>query len=50
MDYYVEIVKDDTNEVVKSMGPMSEHRAEKVADGALINLDHEHYSVRTVQK
>lgn len=50
MDYYVEIVNDQTQEVVKAMGPMSEHSADKVADGASINLNHDDYFVRVVQR
>ena len=53
MQYYVEIKKraedpkfDD--EVVKRMGPMAELRADKVANGASINLDHDnHYVIIT---
>lgn len=46
--FYVEIVEDETGKVERRMGPMSERRAERVADGASINLDHERFSVRTV--
>lgn len=48
MEKYVEIVKDDSKEVVKRMGPMNERKAEKVADGASINLNHDAYSIRIV--
>lgn len=48
MNYFVEIVNHDTQEVVKRLGPMSEHKADKVADGASINLDHDRFYVRTV--
>lgn len=47
---YVEIVKDKGNEVVKRMGPMGEQRADRVADGASINLNWDEYSVRIVPK
>jgi hypothetical protein len=48
MDYYVEIMKDENDEVVKRMGPMSKCRAEKVEDGAGINLNWNAYSTRIV--
>jgi hypothetical protein len=48
MNYYVEIVKYDTNEVVERMGPMSERQADKVDSGANINLNHEEYFTRVV--
>lgn len=44
--YVVEIVEDATEKVVKSMGPMPQSRAEKVADGVMINLDHDRFHVR----
>ena len=47
--FYVEIVRDKGDKVMKRMGPMGERRADKVADGASINLNHEHYFVRTVE-
>ena len=47
--YNVEIVEDATDEVVKRMGPMPERRAEKVAAGAMINLDHDRFHVRVVE-
>lgn len=43
MDYYVEIRKIEDDELVKRMGPMTEHKAGKVEDGANINLDRENY-------
>lgn len=49
-NYFVEIVKFEGDEVVKSMGPMSEYKANKVDGGANINLDHEHYFTRIVRK
>lgn len=43
---YVEIVRYEGEEIVKRMGPMSERKADKVMDGADINLNHEDYFVR----
>lgn len=48
MQYYVEIVNTETREVVKRIGPMSEWRADKVEDGANINLDHERFHTRVL--
>ena len=48
MEYYVEIVKLDTDEIVKKMGPMPEYKAERVERGASINLNHEYYYTRIV--
>ncbi len=48
--FWVEIVKLEGAEVVKRMGPMSERRAEKVENGALINLNHDAYFTRTVDE
>lgn len=48
-DWYVEIVEDDTGEVVKRMGPLTESQSNKVADGAGRNLDWERFSVREVE-
>lgn len=45
MNYYVRIIDLETGAVEKEMGPMSERRAEKVADGVSINLDHDRFSV-----
>lgn len=49
-EFYVEIVKrandDDPESIVKVMGPMSERKADRVADGASINLNHADYFVR----
>ena len=49
-DYYVEIVEYGTGEIVKSMGPMSERKANKVEGGANINLNHEEYFTRIINK
>lgn len=50
---YVEIVKNDEDgeqAVVKRMGPMSEWKAEKVEDGANININHDEYYTRIVKE
>ena len=45
---YVEIVEYEKGKVVKRMGPMFEYKADKVDDGANINLNHEKYYTRIV--
>lgn len=50
VEYFVEIVNFETGEVSRRMGPMSERRADKVADGASINMDHERFFVRVVNE
>jgi hypothetical protein len=50
MDVWVEIVEMGTEEVASRMGPMSEHRAERVERGASINLNHEKFYTRIVDK
>jgi hypothetical protein len=50
MQVWVEIVEMATEKVETRMGPLSEHTAEKVESGALINLDLERFYVRTVDK
>lgn len=47
-NYFVEIVKND-GEVVKRMGPMSAHSAEKTERGANINLNHDGFWTRIVR-
>lgn len=49
-NYYVEIVEDATGNIVKSMGPMSERKADRVEAGAFINLNHDKFSIRIVTK
>ena len=49
-NYYVEIVEYDTAKAVKSMGPFSEHRADKVDNGANINLNHNEFFTQIVQR
>lgn len=44
--YYVEIVEFETNKVIKSMGPMSERKADRVDSGVTINLNHDRYFTR----
>lgn len=48
--WYVEIYNYHNGEVVETMGPMPESRAERVMNGALINLNHKEYSVRMVER
>lgn len=48
--FYVEIVEKATNKVVERMGPMNERKAEKVEQGASINLNHQDYFTRIVNK
>lgn len=45
---YVQVRKIGTDEVVKQMGPMSEHQAEKVERGVSINLNCEEYYTEIV--
>jgi len=48
-EYYVQIIKYKTSEVVKKMGPFSEREANKVDDGANRNLNHgEYYTLITL--
>ena len=49
MQYIAEIVEDATGKAVWQSKPTSERRAEKIADGASINLDWENFSVRVVR-
>jgi hypothetical protein len=49
-NWYVEIVAYEGDEVVKSMGPMSERRAEKVERGALINNNHDEFYIQIRQR
>lgn len=49
MEYEVLIVKYGTEETVEVMGPMSLRRAERVDDGANINLDHENFYTKIVE-
>lgn len=46
--FYVEIRSYEDDTVVKRIGPLTEHRMERVDDGANINLDHERYYTMTV--
>jgi hypothetical protein len=46
--FFVEIVEDDTEKVERRMGPFERRKAEKVEDGAGINLDWANYSTRIV--
>ncbi len=48
--HYVEIVDANTSTIIRRMGPHTEAMAESVCDGASINLNHEKYFVRIVEK
>lgn len=41
--YYVLIVRTDTGEVVREMGPMDKRSAERVESGANINMNHDEF-------
>jgi len=43
MDYYVQVISYETDEIVKELGPMSERKADRVDNGLNINLNHERY-------
>lgn len=43
MQYYIHIVETETGEIANCIGPTSEHNAEKVERGVLVNLNHEAY-------
>ena len=42
--FYVQVKEEDTNKVVKELGPMSESEAIKVAGGIDINLSDDFYT------
>ena len=48
MKYYVEIVEFGTKEIVKRIECKSERQADKVDNGANINLNHDKYYTRIV--
>lgn len=48
--FIVRIVHTETGEVVKTMGPMSARKADKVYDGASINLNHDAYHIEQKEK
>ena len=48
-NFYVQVKEEDTEKVVKELGPMSEHKAEKVAAGMSINMSDDYYT-EVVQK
>ncbi len=51
MNTYVEVVSyNDPTRVEKRLGPMSENKANRVDTGLNINLDHENYYTRIVNK
>lgn len=45
---FVEISSKSTGEIVKRMGPFDERKADRVASGASINMNHEDYRVTVV--
>lgn len=47
-EVYVEIVEIKTDEVVKRMGPMSVHKADKVEGGAIQKIDLDNFFIRQV--
>ena len=49
MSYMVEVVEIKTKKVVKSLGPMSENKADRVERGILMQLDDENFYVQTVK-
>ncbi len=48
MDKYVEIVENETGEVVRRLGPMSEREAAKTEGGVSINLNWDKFHIRIV--
>jgi hypothetical protein len=42
-NWYVQVVKKRTGEVVKQYGPMIEHKADKLNDGLLDRIDWDEY-------
>lgn len=46
--FHVEVRRIGTDEVVRSLGPMDERRAEKVERGLHINLDYERFYTEIV--
>lgn len=47
---YVVIIKDSTGEIVKEMGPHPLWKAEKIDNGANINLNHAEYHTLILTK
>lgn len=47
--YMVEVLEAKTRRVVKTLGPMSERKADRVERGILMNLDDENYYVQVVE-
>lgn len=50
MDFYVEVVKIETDEVVKRLGPHGERAAERIERGLSINMNHQDYFTRIVKQ
>ncbi len=43
MTFYVQFKEEDTNKIIKELGPMTKAKAIKVADGIDINLSDDYY-------
>jgi len=43
-NFYVQVKNCETDEVLKELGPMSERKAVKVADGMDINMSEDFYT------
>jgi len=50
MIYFVQIVEYKTGIVIKELGPHSEHKAEKIEAGLNIQINHESYYTKIIQK
>ena len=49
-NWYVQIIEHATDVVVEEMGPFTERKADKVDDGANINLDHERFYTNMIER
>jgi hypothetical protein len=49
VNFYVEVLKIGTDEIVRRLGPHDERTAERVERGVSINLDHEKFYTRIVE-
>ena len=48
LQYFVEVRKIATDEVIKRMGPHSERSAERIERGVSVNLNHEEFYTEIV--
>lgn len=48
VQYFVEVVKTESDEVVRRLGPHSERKADQIERGININLNDEDYHTRVV--